>query len=127
MLKCRCDLGALRSNARYIKEKTSAPLIAVLKSDGYGAGLIGCARALEGEALAVAVADAGEASELLRAGIDSDILTLAPPSEGELEAAQRGIILALDNPKLVSALARRVPRARVQLRLDLENSGLGLK
>ncbi len=126
MLECRCDLGALRSNARYIKEKTSAPLIAVLKSDGYGAGLVRCAMALEGEALAVAVADAKEAAALLRAGVDADILTLAPPSHRELEIAESGVVIALDKPELVTALAERASKARVQLRLDLENSGIGL-
>ncbi len=126
LLECRCDLGALRSNARYIKQKAGSPLIAVLKSDGYGAGLVRCARALEGEALALAVADANEAEALLRAGIGSDILTLAPPARAELEAAKRGVIPALDRPELVSELARRAPSARVQLRLDLDGSGIGL-
>ncbi|MDO4566643.1 MAG: alanine racemase [Oscillospiraceae bacterium] len=126
LLILKCDLGALSFNAQHIKELTQTPLIAVLKSEAYGAGAPECARALEGEALAFAVAEAREAEALRRAGIKSDIMILGCSGEEELSASCEGIIPAIDRAELIKELYRRNPFARLQLRLDLDGSGLGL-
>jgi alanine racemase len=85
------DLGAIAANVAALKAQASAPrLMAVVKADGYGHGMVPAARAaLAGGAdwLAVALVEEGEA--LRAAGIAAPVLVLAEPP-----AAAAGAILA---------------------------------
>jgi alanine racemase len=67
----RIDLGAVRANCERLRtELGDARLCAVVKADGYGHGVVGCAEAaVAGGATALAVATAAEAAELATSGM----------------------------------------------------------
>lgn len=77
------NLGAVR--ARIPKE---CGIVAVIKADAYGHGLVPVARKAVAEGVRmIAVAAAGEAVELREAGIDAPILLLVQPDADALSAA----------------------------------------
>lgn len=85
------DLGAIRHNVRRLS-KWAAParFIAVVKSDGYGHGMIPVARAaLEEKAWALAVVNIDEGLLLRRADFTCPIIVVGPIFANELPAALR--------------------------------------
>ncbi len=72
------SLKQIQQNANLVKKKAGAPLIAVVKDDGYGHGAQAVAHALEGSVSAFAVASVPEGAALRTAGISSKILVLTP-------------------------------------------------
>lgn len=82
------DLKALCYNYQLARSISSGKAIAVIKADAYGHGAIQCAKALEKEANAFAVACIEEAIELREAGIHSPILLL----EGFFEENELALI-----------------------------------
>jgi len=123
------DLDAIRDNVAALNEHAGAAgVMAVVKGDGYGHGLVPSARAaLAGGATWLGVAQLSEGLELRAAGIEVAMLAwLTVPGDRYAEAVRAGIDLgvsarwALDE---VAAAAREVGQtARIQLKLD---SGLG--
>jgi alanine racemase len=118
------DLAALRHNVRVLRERTATPLLAVVKADAYGHGLVACARAAVAEGAEwLGVALPTEAVRLREGGIDARVLTwLAVPGSPFEECVHHDIDVtvsarwALD---AVVAAARAVGRAaRVQLKVD---------
>lgn len=127
------DPSAITHNAREItsvlQEQTA--LMAVVKADGYGHGMLDAARAaLEGGATWLGVAHPASALALYRAGLDVPILTwlYEPVTAAELlpEVISVGIDISVGSPKMlqmVSEIAHRIERrARVHLAID---SGMG--
>ncbi len=89
---------ALRHNAAQVVDFVDVPLIAVLKCDGYGAGLEEAARAWQfGGAAMFAVSEPEEALRLRELGFREDILLLSPVADREaLDAlVEQGIILTV--------------------------------
>ncbi len=89
---------ALRHNAAQVADFVKAPVIAVVKCDGYGVGLEEAARAWEyGGATMFAVAEPEEALRLRELGFEEDILLLSPVADGAvLELlVKQGIILTV--------------------------------
>ncbi|OJF14120.1 alanine racemase [Couchioplanes caeruleus] len=120
----RIDLDAIRDNVATLCAGTSAEVMAVVKADGYGHGMLPAARAaLAGGATWLGVATLDEALTLRRAGLTSPMLAwlLGPglPLHEGVEAEvdlNAGSLAQLDE---VVAAARRVRRpARVHLKLD---------
>lgn len=73
------DLEALRANARQVAAAAGAPLLPMVKADGYGLGATAVARALDPlEPFGFGVATPEEAGELRRAGISRPILVFSP-------------------------------------------------
>src|SRR5579875_3212217 len=129
MSTARIDLDAIRSNVGVLAERArGAAVMAVVKADGYGHGVIPSARAaLDGGATWLGVAGAAEALEVRAAGIDAPLLAwllgpgddLTPLVEADVDlgiyadwalAAARGAAQSLGRP------------ARVHLKAD---TGLG--
>ncbi len=79
------DLSAIRGNVATLRARTSAEVMAVVKADGYGHGIVPTARAaLAGGASWLGVAVFDEALALRAAGIDAPILSwLWSPDEGD--------------------------------------------
>ena len=75
------DLSALRSNLKFIKQKAGVPVMAIVKADAYGHGLIPCAKAAaEAGADYLGTALLEEAIAIREAGIKTPILAwLTPP------------------------------------------------
>src|SRR6188474_1867185 len=120
----RVDLDAIRDNVAMLRAGTTAEVMAVVKADGYGHGMLPAARAaLAGGATWLGVATLDEALALRRAGLTAPVLAwlLAPglPLHDGVAAdidLNAGSLTQLD--ELITA-ARRVRRpVRVHLKLD---------
>jgi alanine racemase len=119
------DLGAIAANVRALKAQAAAPrLMAVVKADGYGHGLVPAARAaLAGGAdwLAVALVEEGE---VLRAdGIDAPVLVMTePPADaipGMIAARLTPTVYSPSFTDALDAAGRRAERRfDVHLKLD---------
>lgn len=82
------DLTALRHNYQLARSISGAKAIAVIKADAYGHGAVECAKALQKDADAFAVACIEEALQLRAAGILNPILLL----EGFFQESELAII-----------------------------------
>jgi alanine racemase len=128
------DLSAIKANVETLKSATSAELMAVVKADGYGHGLVPSARAaLSGGASWLGVAMLDEALALRQAGIFSRVLAwLWTPRETatlrESLAADIDIsVSSVDALDLVVATAAELGRtARVHLKIDTGLSRNGI-
>ncbi|QFG67798.1 alanine racemase [Ornithinimicrobium pratense] len=102
------DLGAIRDNVRTLRERVGgAELMAVVKADAYGHGLVPSARAaLAGGACALGVAQPSEAIALREAAIDAPVLTwLVAPGVEVLPLVEAGVEVAASTPWTLDALA----------------------
>jgi alanine racemase len=78
------DRGALRHNAQLVRERIgAAEMLAVVKANAYGHGIIGVAEALANEVQYFGVANLEEAIALREAGLRHPVIILGPalPSE----------------------------------------------
>ncbi len=122
------DLGAIRGNVRRLRELISTEghvqLIAVVKADGYGHGMLEAARAArEGGAEWIGVATLDEALTLRAGGDSGRVLSwLSVPGEDYAAAVAADIdVTAYSAAELdeIAAAAAKVGRvARVQLKVD---------
>jgi alanine racemase len=120
------DLSAITANVAAMKAGTPAELMAVVKADGYGHGLLPSARAaLAGGATWLGTAIVDEAVALRAAGIDVPLLSwLWTP--GEAETVRRAIAADVDlsvssqwQLEAVRAAVRAEGRpARIHLKVD---------
>lgn len=121
----RVSTSALRHNAEVLRERTDAEIIAVLKGNGYGLGLVQYAKTLRELGFDFfAVADISEAVKLRENGFDAEILLLTPTSlDEEISALLRyGIIASVGSfegaKKLNDAAKKEGIKARVHLKID---------
>ncbi|HEV2888514.1 MAG TPA: alanine racemase [Jatrophihabitans sp.] len=120
------DLAAIAANVATLKSNTAAELMAVVKADGYGHGMVASARAaLVGGASWLGVAMLEEALTLRAAGITEPVLAwLWTPGEAEaLRAAlAAGVDISVASEQgldLVVATATELgSAARVHLKID---------
>src|ERR1700742_864894 len=71
----RVDLDAIRTNVALLRSRTTAQVMAVVKADGYGHGMVPAARgALAGGATWLGSCTIPEALALRAAGIDVPVL-----------------------------------------------------
>ena len=125
----RIDLDALRGNVRALRERVpGAGVMAVVKADAYGHGMLPCARAArEAGAAWLGTATPGEALALRAAGIGGPVLcwlwTPGGPWRAAIEADVDVTVSGMWALREVVAAAREARRpARVQLKAD---TGLG--
>ena len=123
------DLGAIRSNVRALTEHApTAQVMAVVKADGYGHGLVPVAHAaVAGGATWLGVAQAEEALALRAAGLNTRVLTwLYAPSGPIRELIDADVDVSVAAPWALAAVvaaARAAGRtARIHLKVD---TGLG--
>src|SRR3954447_25080983 len=120
----RIDLDAIRDNVALMRAGTTAEVMAVVKGDGYGHGMLPSARAaLAGGATWLGVATLEEGLTLRRAGIDVPVLAwLHSPGLSLHEGVTAGVDLSASSLQLLDeavTAARRAERiARVHLKLD---------
>jgi alanine racemase len=118
------DLDAIRGNVALLRSRTAAAVMAVVKADGYGHGLVPSARAaLAGGADWLGVAFLEEALALRRAGILAPMLSwLATPGEDLAAGVAADVDLSASAPWAIAELAaaaRDAGRpARVHLKID---------
>lgn len=123
------DLGAVRANARTLGDLApTAQVMAVVKADAYGHGLLPVARAaLEGGATWLGVAQVSEALALRAGGVTARVLTwLYAPGAPLAEAVAADVDLSVAAPwalREVADAARATGRtARIHVKVD---TGLG--
>ena len=126
------DSAALSRNIEKLRRFTAAQIIAVVKGNGYGLGMVPYARFLTAQGVALlAVSTAAEAAALRDAGITAELLMLSSTALPEEIAAllARDVILTVgsaDAARAVSdAAAARGVTARVHVKLDTGMSRLG--
>jgi alanine racemase len=118
------DLGAIRHNVTRLCASTSAEVMAIVKADGYGHGMLPAARAaLAGGATWLGVCTLDEALELRRHGVTVPVLAwLLGPGQPLHEGVAADIDLSAASVPLLDELvaaARRADRpGRVHLKLD---------
>jgi alanine racemase len=118
------DLAAFRSNVAALKEHAGVPVMVVVKADGYGHGILACARearAAGADWLGVAtptealrLREAGDTGPMLAwlYGIDED---LTPLVAADVDVSAQSVEQI---GRVVSAAAVAERRARVQLKID---------
>jgi alanine racemase len=119
------DLGAVTGNVAALRRHVGGPAVmAVVKSDGYGHGMVPAARAaLAGGAAWLGVIGIDEALALRRAGVTAPVLALmGVPGAPHEEAIRTDVDLSAGTVGLVgeiAAAARQAGRtARVHLKVD---------
>ena len=123
------DLGAIRDNVAELDRRAGdAGVIAVIKADAYGHGLIPSARAaLAGGARYLAVAQLAEALNLRATGVTAPLLTwLFAPGDDLTEAARAGITLSAGAPWAIEAVGAAARETGVTVRTHIKvDTGLG--
>ncbi len=124
----RVDLDAIRDNVATLRARTTAEVMAVVKADGYGHGMLPAARAaLAGGATWLGVATLDEALALRRAGLTAPVLAwLHAPGMPLHDGVAADVDLSAGSltqfAELVAAARRAQRPARAHLKLD---TGLG--
>ena len=127
------DLSAVRANVRLLAASTDAQVMAVVKADGYGHGMVPCAQAaLEGGATWLGVAMLEEALELRAAGLQCPVLAwLWAPGETALleQAVAAGVDVsvaatwALDRVRDAARAAGTAGRIHLKIDTGLSRGG----
>lgn len=116
------DVAAIRANVAHLASRTSAQVMAVVKADGYGHGLVPSARAaLGGGATWLGVALLDEALALRAAGIDAPVLAwLWGPHEAPSLAAAiaAGIDVSVAGIGALEIIDDLGVPARIHLKID---------
>ena len=116
------NLSAIKSNVAALKAKAGVDLMAVVKADAYGHGLVPVAKAaLDGGATWLGVALLEEAIALRAAGITAPILAwLVPPGSDFQTAVDNEIDIAVASLKALAEVGRikGAKRPRVHLEVD---------
>ena len=117
------DLGAIKQNVAALRRHVSgAQLMAVVKADGYGHGLIPTATAaVGGGADWLGVVQIGDALALRQAGLTVPVLCLlGAPDAAHEEAIAAGVDLSAGSVPLISQIAAAAQRAGRPARLHLK-------
>lgn len=127
------DLDAIANNVNLLaKLAAPAKVMAILKADAYGHGMLKVARtALNNGACWVGVATLGEAIRLRRRGVDAPILVLSyMPAWQAHEAITHNVSATVFSEEIVDAFSRAAQdlnkNARVHVKVDTGMGRLGL-
>src|SRR5881397_2570341 len=122
--EARVDLGAIRHNVGVLAERAAggAGVMAVVKADGYGHGLVPTARAaVDGGASWLGVAFLEEALALRAAGIAVPVLAwLTTPGEDLVPAVAANVDVGIYSTTELAAAAAAARAAGVVARLQLK-------
>jgi alanine racemase len=117
------DLGAIRNNAAALARHVGgAQVMAVVKADAYGHGMIpAAAAAVDGGATWLGVVHVAEALALREAGLTAPVLCLlAAPDAPHEDAIRHDVDLSAGSVALVSQIAAAAERAGRPARLHLK-------
>lgn len=131
LIRARVDAGALRANLRTLRTQAGgSKLMAVVKANAYGHGLVGTARALP-EADAFALARLEEATQLRQAGIQQPLVLLEGVFSAEqlAEAAHWNLELVVHDALQLALLEqwRGAHRFTLWLKVDTGMNRLGFR
>ena len=126
------NLNAISNNIKLVKSKTQAQILAVVKADAYGHGLIPVAEcAVDAGATWLGVALLEEAISLREAGIKVPIISwLTPPSSDFKQAIELDIDLAIPSLKHLEVIVAagkalgKKPRVHIEVDTGMTRGGL---
>ncbi len=122
------DLEAIASNYKKLKSLTDAKVMAIVKADAFGHGMIEVSKKLESIGVdMLATADLEEAQQIRAAGVKSEILAWLHGSDTDFESAiknniQIGLSTVAGLEKVAQAAKKVSGTAKVHLKVD---TGLG--
>src|SRR5262245_13032284 len=123
------DLDAIRDNVRVLADRArNATVMAVVKADGYGHGLIPAARAaVAGGASWLGVTTIGEGLDLRKAGLEQPVLAwLNVPGDRWVDGVRVGIDLSANATWTIDEISTAAQRTGLIARLHLKiDTGLG--
>ncbi len=116
------NLTAIKKNIEYIKQKSNAQILAVVKADAYGHGLIPVAEAaVDSDATWLGTALLEEAIELRNNGIDANVIAwLTPLGEDFKSALSLKIEIGVSSIELLDEIVSASEEVGVIPRLHLE-------
>ena len=116
------NLAAIKKNIEYIKQKSNAQILAVVKADAYGHGLIPVAKAaVDSGATWLGTALLEEAIELRNNGIDANVIAwLTPLGEDFKSALSLKIEIGVSSIELLDEIVSASEEVGVIPRLHLE-------
>jgi alanine racemase len=120
--EARIDLSRIAANIKHLKELSGTPVMAVVKADAYGHGLVSVAKtALEAGASSLGVALLEEAITLREAGITAPILAwLVPPGSDFKLAVENQIELAASSIKALEEIGAVKSEFRPKVHLEVD-------
>jgi alanine racemase len=120
--EARIDLARIAANLKHLKQLSGTPVMAVVKADAYGHGLVPVAKtALEAGASALGVALLEEAITLRDAGITAPILAwLVPPGSDFKLAVDNQIELAASSIKALEEIGAVKSEFRPKVHLEVD-------
>ena len=118
----RVDLERIAANIKHFKELSGTPVMAVVKADAYGHGLVPVAKAaLDAGASSLGVALLEEAITLRQAGITAPILAwLVPPGSDYTLAVDNHIELAASSIKALEEIGAVKSEFRPKVHLEVD-------
>ena len=118
----RVDIERIAANIKHFKELSGTPVMAVVKADAYGHGLVPVAKAaLEAGASSLGVALLEEAITLRQAGITAPILAwLVPPGSNYKLAVDNHIELAASSIKALEEIGAVKSEFRPKVHLEVD-------
>ncbi|WP_339253489.1 alanine racemase [Sporosarcina sp. FSL W8-0480] len=132
--KAIVDLQAIRDNIKNLRQylPSGTSVIAVVKADGYGHGVLEVARtAIEAGSIMLAVATLEEAVHLRDCGITSDILVMGPsPVEVAGIAAALGIHITVSDAEWLRQAVPKIGSGfslKVHVKIDSGMGRIGLR
>jgi len=131
--RAEINLAAIAENLKFIKSKTSAQVLAVVKADAYGHGLINVAKAAEkagADWLGTALLEEGIA--LRNGGITKPIISwLTPLGEDFKTAINLDVDLSISSIELLNEIIsvgksiNKVPRVHIEIDTGMNRGGFG--
>jgi alanine racemase len=120
--EARVDLDRIKANIKHLKDVSGTPVMAVVKADAYGHGLVPVAQAaLEAGTSSLGVALLEEAITLRRAGITAPILAwLVPPGSDFKLAVDNQIQLAASSIKALEEIGAVKSEFRPKVHLEVD-------
>lgn len=120
--EARIDLARIAANIKHLKQLSGTPVMAVVKADAYGHGLVPVAKAaLEAGASSLGVALLEEAITLREAGITAPILAwLVPPGSDFKLAVENNIELAASSIKALEEIGAVKSEFRPKVHLEVD-------
>jgi len=127
------NLSAIADNLKFIKSKTNAQVLAVVKADAYGHGLLPVARAAQdagADWLGTALLE--EAITLRNGGITKPIIAwLTPMGEDFKDAINLDIDLSISSTELLNEIVlagksvKKIPRVHIEVDTGMSRGGVG--
>lgn len=122
------DLSAIQNNIRAFQQLTGKPVLAIVKANGYGHGMVETALAAQqAGAFGMGVARIEEALLLRKSGITSRILVLGYTQPARIaEAACNNISLTVYDHDIARAYAAEAQKAGFQVKVHVKfDTGMG--